>query len=233
MPHVQNPSIGAGAAALLVSTVVLTRAQILALSATPVDVVPAPGPGKLINVLGYAVVLLFGSVQYQCSSDILFAFYDNATQNQVQSNTISGVVTGAADANGYISGAVTGNAPNAPANTNAAIAFQANATYNVGPISTTTLGAGGLGYAANDTGTITTGNGDATYTVLTVGAGGAVLTYSITAPGTLYATGAGQATATGGAQPGIGVGFTVNVTAVATGNGTLKIVTYYQIIPVP
>jgi hypothetical protein len=69
--------------------------------------------------------------------------------------------------------------------------------------------------------------------VLTVGAGGAVLTYQITFAGSGYAVGNGQATATGGAQPGVGVGFTVNVTAVATGDGTLKVVTYYQIIPVP
>ena len=73
-----------------------------------------------------------------------------------------------------------------------------------------TLGAAGTGYAVNDTGTITTGGGNATYKITAV-SGGAVTTFTITAPGTGYSTGNGQATATGGAQPGSGSGFTVNI----------------------
>ena len=82
-----------------------------------------------------------------------------------------------------------------------------------GPITASTLGAGGSGYVVGDTGTVATGNGDATYVVDTL-SGSAVATYTITAPGTGYSVGTGQATAVGGAQPGVGTGFTINVTAI-------------------
>jgi hypothetical protein len=118
------------------------------------------------------------------------------------------------------------------ANTALVLATDAT-TYSNGPILTASLGAGGTGYAANDTGTITTGTGDATYKVLTVGALGAVLTFQITGGGTAYAPANGVATATGGAQPGVGINLTVNITTVTPGDGTLKVITYYQIIPVP
>jgi hypothetical protein len=86
-----------------------------------------------------------------------------------------------------------------------------------GIISAAGITAAGAGYAINDTGTITTGNKNATYKVLTVSAG-AVATFSITFGGSGYAIATGQATAVGGAQPGAGSGFTVNVTAITSGD---------------
>lgn len=86
-----------------------------------------------------------------------------------------------------------------------------------GIILTAGITAAGSGYAANDTGTITTGNGNATYKVLTVSTG-AVATFSITFGGSGYSIATGQATAVGGAQPGSGTGFTVNVTAIESGD---------------
>jgi hypothetical protein len=86
-----------------------------------------------------------------------------------------------------------------------------------GIILTAGITAAGTGYAANDTGTITTGNKNATYKVLTVSTG-AVATFSITSGGSGYAIATGQATAVGGAQPGVGTGFTVNVTAIESGD---------------
>jgi len=127
---------------------------------------------------------------------------------------------------------VTGTISSISDNVNQPLLLFGN-NYNFGPIVTATLGAGGAGYVANDTGTITFGANDATYKVLTVGAGGAVLTFQITFAGNNYQVANGLATVDGGAQPGVGVGFTVNITAVQTGDGTLKVVTYYQIIPVP
>jgi hypothetical protein len=233
MPDVRNPSIGAGATDLLTTTTTLTRAQILALFTTQIVLVPSPGPGKLINVLGVAAVLNFGTVAYNAMTDDIDVLYDNADFDSLINPSIVGLVTNPASSNAYVPGLVVADPSNVTGNANAAIVLNADATYNAGPVVTTTLGAGGAGYAANDTGTISTGNNDATYKVLTVGAGGAVLTYQITAPGTKYSVGNGQATAVGGAQPGVGAGFTVNITAVQTGDGTLKVVTYYQIIPVP
>jgi len=58
-------------------------------------------------------------------------------------------------------------------------------------------------------GTVTGGNGDATYEVDTVDSGGAVLTYHLTAAGTGYGTVNGNATAT---TSGTGNGaFTIDI----------------------
>jgi hypothetical protein len=58
---------------------------------------------------------------------------------------------------------------------------------------TITGGHAGLLYAIGDTGLISTGDGFAQYKVLTIGAGGAVATVSVSG-GNYYSTGAGQAT---------------------------------------
>ena len=86
-----------------------------------------------------------------------------------------------------------------------------------GAIATTSLGFGGIGYAVNDTGIVLDGSGTrATYTVNTVDGAGAVLTYTMSAAGTGYLPANGMDTATGGAQPGVGTGFTINVLTVTT-----------------
>jgi hypothetical protein len=73
---------------------------------------------------------------------------------------------------------------------------------------------GGLGYLVGDTGTIDTGKVQAFYTVNTVDGSGAVLTYTISPSGAGYATGTTISTTPGAAQPGIGSGFYVDITAV-------------------
>jgi hypothetical protein len=84
-------------------------------------------------------------------------------------------------------------------------------------ISTATLNSGGTGYAVNDTGTIVqSGGSGATYIVNSVSSG-AVVTFTITSGGTGYSTATGVLTAKGGAQPGAGSGFTVNITALGVG----------------
>lgn len=84
-----------------------------------------------------------------------------------------------------------------------------------GGVSTSTIAAAGLGYFIGDTGILIAGDNTATYTVNTVSGTGAVLTYTISAAGTGYAVGNNITTAVGGAQPGVGAGFTVNVTAIS------------------
>jgi hypothetical protein len=233
MPVIQNPGLGAGQQALLVATVNLTAAQIKTLDSVPVQLVPAPGAGKLLVPLFFVPVFSFGTRPYQFAtggSDTLHVFWEpigNTTQVGY-SNMIVGLASAFA-----IQSAFFDTTDIFPGPDNESLALVSLSAYTNGAIATATLGAGGAGYVANDTGTITTGSGDATYKVLTVGGGGAVLTLSITGAGTSYAVGNGQATAPGGAQPGAGAGFTVNVTAVTQGDGTLKVTTYYQIIPVP
>ena len=233
MPIVQNPSLGGNQAAMLTTTTHLTAAQIQTLNSTPVDVVPAPGAGKIIAVLGMAFVLHAGADAYHsASSDTLFGQYDG-TDNDLVIPEVKNLITNALSGFDYESGSCQAPGDLLPGDDAEAVQIQSGQNYDLGPIVTAALGAGGLGYAIGDTGIINFNSADATYEVLTVGAGGAVETFSITGPGTAYATGNGVATATGGAQPGVGVGFTVNITAVQLGNGTLKVVTYYQIIPVP
>jgi hypothetical protein len=82
-----------------------------------------------------------------------------------------------------------------------------------GSITVSSLSAGGAGYAVGDTGSVTGGNGDATYQVDSIGGGGAVLTYHLTASGSNYQSGV-LTTATGGAQPGAGAGLTISVTVI-------------------
>jgi hypothetical protein len=233
MPLVQNPSLGGSQVATLSTTTVLNSAQILACNTVPVNLIPAPGAGKIIVVFGAMMVYSFGAHAYVTSgADELDLFFNNPQQDEVTQPFMS-LLTGPNSRYLYLGGNAGG--PGLPADdVNTAVAVGNFATgFAFGPIVTATLGAGGLGYAANDTGTITNGANDATYKVLTVGAGGAVLTFQITGAGTACTVANGNATVDGGAQPGVGVGFTVNITAVQTGDGTLKVVTYYQIIPVP
>ena len=233
MPRVQNPSIGSGASALLEQTVALTSAQILALTTTTITLVAAPGAGKVIIPLQIASVFTFGTLPYlSADGGSLGIQYAGGTYQNIN-GSVPGVIGALADTL-YYSAAFL-NTPQAilPGADNVAMTIKANLSIASGPIVTTTLGAGGLGYAVNDTGTILVQSGDATYKVLTVGAGGAVLTYQITGAGTSYDVQNAAATMTGGAQPGVGVGFTVNITAVNHGDGTLKVTTYYQVLAVP
>lgn len=70
--------------------------------------------------------------------------------------------------------------------------------------------AGGIGYAPGDTGTISGGDGTATYMVLDIGAGGTVLTVSASG-GTGYSTSKFNATM---ATSGAGTGLRLNIIAV-------------------
>ena len=100
-------------------------------------------------------------------------------------------------------------------------------TTTTGPISQCYLGTGGTGYAVGDTGTLnmTGASNDATYIVTSV-ASGVVTGFTLTGEGTLYpVTGDGHvepaSTATGGAQPGSGVGLTFNTVVLPAGTQTV------------
>lgn len=81
---------------------------------------------------------------------------------------------------------------------------------------TSSLGAAGTGYAANDTFTISAGDTNATGVVDTVGGGGAVTAYHLTSVGSNYAV-ATSPTSQSGAQPGVGTGLTINVLTLGGG----------------
>lgn len=96
-------------------------------------------------------------------------------------------------------------------------------TFHEGPISSTTLGNGGTGYAVGDTGYLKGVSTDATYLV-TGASGGIVTSYTISAAGTRYQVWTDTLTSRSGAQPGSGTGLLINVTAV-TGSVTFQVVT--------
>jgi hypothetical protein len=233
MPHVQNPSYGSGASPLLVSNITLTAAQLNALNTSPPTLIAAPGAGKLIVPFGFAQSVIFGTVALTTGVGTTFGpNYSGIATALIPNGTLFAPGQVFSSKFIYTPSAFSAVVALMPGADNTALVLNGADNFG-GAIATSSLGAGGTGYAMGDTGTITTGNGDATYEVLTVGALGAVLTYSITAPGTGYVTGAGQATATGGAQPGVGINFTINVNSIKLPDCTMRFVTYYQIIPVP
>jgi hypothetical protein len=81
-----------------------------------------------------------------------------------------------------------------------------------GVIATSALNAAGSGYAPGDTVAPAGGNGDAVLVIDTVDGGGGVLTFHLSADGTLYPTADGVPTY---ALTGAGNGFTVDITASA------------------
>lgn len=95
-----------------------------------------------------------------------------------------------------------------------------------GVISAASVSAGGLGYAPGDTGGTNNGDGNTTYTVLTVNGSGAVLTFSLdTLNGGSrgYLVGPNQGTFV---NTGSGDGnFTMNVTAIVSGIGPIATAT--------
>lgn len=84
-----------------------------------------------------------------------------------------------------------------------------DATYIITSVNAT---GHGTAYAPGDTGTVNTGNGDATYIINTVDGSGGVTGMHITTPGTNYLTALNVGTSTGGAQPGVGTGLTIDIT---------------------
>lgn len=113
-----------------------------------------------------------------------------------------------------------------------------DALTHVGNITSSTLNAGGLGYAPGDAFSILNDAVNATGAVDTVGAAGVVLTYHLVLQGAGFTSASGVATTTTGAGTGLtlditageGSGLTVDLT-VQPGDGTLTVTTWYVIAP--
>jgi hypothetical protein len=232
-----------------VARVALTSAQIKALDLTAVTLIPAPGANRAILVVGGSLEAIFGTRAY---APIGSGF--SITYGGIAPAVATDIVRAPdAGASALLTAAASVWAPFGTAAADlyslanflpAALALirsqavtlvaAAGAGYGNGPIATATIGAPGLGYALNDTGVIdpafAVSTGDATYLITSVGALGVVTGFTVSAPGTAYPVANGIATGTGGGQPGVGTGFTANVTSVAAGDGTLVATLYYAIV---
>ena len=222
---------------------IISAAQLHAWNTTPIEVAPAPGANRIIQLVSAHFSYRFGTVPFNApfsgsGTDKWTLSLDSAHPfvNDSAPGAVNGLVGAsqsfiwAATQFHYNSGPTTGAANYiAPANSvNKPLMLLGDNDLQAGQIATSTRDAGGTGYAVNDTGTIDpSNNGSATYKVLTLGASNAVATYQITAPGNGYlVANALDTDASGG-----GTGFKVNVTAVNKGDGQLITTVLYAIIP--
>ena len=222
---------------------IISAAQVRAWNTTPITIAPAPGVNRMIQGVSLAVQYKFGTYPFgTVDPNNLFTSYlayldvtHVTTQAALFAATSSTLVMQTAD---YVeqgvahtlltrdAGLPTGSTIADVVNKPLLLAGQAD--LQGGRIATSTLNAGGTGYAVNDTGTIDpSNNGSATYKVLTLGASDAVATYQITAPGNGYVVASGLETD----SSGIGTGFKVNVTGINKGDGQLITTVLYAVVP--
>ena len=197
----------------------LSAAQVVSLATTPITLVSAQGPGTLITPVFITVEYVPGTEIYpqNVALNLEWGATGAATVMFTQTGLTSLIAAGCP------ASVLDDTAENAPLNLVAATSLA------LGPVATSSLGAGGTLYSVNDTGLITGGgNADCAYKVLSVdGITGAVITYSITAAGTNYAPANGVTTT---ADAGTGSGLTINILTVTKGDGTLRVTTLYDVI---
>lgn len=223
---------GGGSGLLLTASVELTAAEVLALDSVPIQVVAAPGSGKAISVVKAVGVYTFVSRKFSKDpngSSTLLKIRWGASSATDETWTdlysaISGAISAASD---NVNATFLTDVPSADYD-NQPLSLASAHSLRFGPIATSTKNAGGTGYAPGDTGTVDgAGSADATYVIDTVDGGGAVLTYHLDASGTAYEDTIGVTTT---ASSGGGSGFTIDITDVAKGNGTLEITIYYVLL---
>lgn len=234
MPDVNNPGLGPGQIAPLQSVVVVPAASIITLNATPVVVVPAPDANHFIAVLNVVQLYNFNSQAFTTSgADTMSMKFAGLSAIKVVADNTA-FITAPLGGAFTVKAALQSGGGDVPSEVvGQAINLSAASSYNFGPINAIAVNTPGTGYAVNDTGTINGGTGDATYQVISIGAGGAVTGISVLSSGTRYATATAVTTTDGGSQPGVGTGLKVNINSVFTGDGSLKIITYYTLILVP
>lgn len=230
-----STSGGIRAGGLSVATLHVTAAQLSTLFSAPVTLVAAPGANTAIAVLGIEYETVAGNSVWAMNNAGLYyagnvaasmAINDGlGNMNLFGSTSLTSEVQRAA----FASPLTTDTAKVAD---KAVIVAERTANdVRSSTIVTTTLANGGAGYVIGDTGTIDTPTVGpvAAYVVDTVGALGIVLTYHVVAGAGLYDTANNPHTTTAaGAQPGVGTGLTLNITAIAVATGDLYVTAFYQ-----
>lgn len=203
----------------------ISAKQMRTLHTAPITIVPAPGAGKIISIIGaqfqyhrtadFAGAQFFGLAYSAVDNPngIVFAFGDgSAIQADLQASSPLVVLAGVSN---Y---AITVSVPD-----DTSLLFAATGVPAAfGPIEANEVSTTGAGYDVGDTGSLPGASADATYIVDTVDESGGVLTYTLTNPGTGYET-AIYETTNDGAQPGIGTGFSIHVTQSAFSGDQLAV----------
>lgn len=227
------------------SSVRLQAAELLTLFSAPTVLVPAPGAGFMVllhavsyewnpGVIAYAAIVgnTFGAIAY--NGDFTLAtvvknfFVEPDGLDGITPLLGYGVITSlpGVPTHGAIATALVENQP-------LMVTADIGDPSPVGPITTATLADGGTGYANGDTGTIAGSvlSGTAATYIVTGVALGVVTDFDVVTPGAAeYDTVSNPLTTTpGGAQPGGGSGFTVNVTAIPPADGDLYLTASYSI----
>lgn len=223
---------------VLVKARTFSGAQISTLFSAPSQLIPPPGPGRMLQVINVTVefALRPGSLPIGGNPALFYADGNPPTNANQLTNTGAPVLT---DPPAHLV---------ATLDTLSGLAFDpatvANLAVNVGivtadpgiagPIATTTIDTAGTGYAIGDTGHIVPSQfgPNATYRVDTVDIGtGAVLTYTITNPGTGFdGLGNPYHAVNSGAQPGIGINFALGVATIAPVAGVLAVTAAYNVV---
>lgn len=112
------------------STVNLTSAQIIAMNATPVSVLPAPGAGLALIIESILFEMTTTSTQFTGGGVVTFPYHGGAVATHAGSVPAATVTTTAGTTNTLLGGAVAANGTVVPANTgvdvtNATAAFAA------------------------------------------------------------------------------------------------------------
>lgn len=232
-----STSGGSGSGGLSVVTTHLTGAQIAQMFSSPHELIAAPGANRAVVMLGVEYETVAGVTSYLANDGGIYydgvaagALRIESTLNQLAMLGLN-VPTSQFSRNQDLNPeeTLTTVIANKAVNVTMPTADPARA----GAIVTSTLAAGGAGYVIGDTGTIDSPEYGAlaAYIVDTVGALGVVLTYHLTATGTGYDPSASPYNTTAaGAQPGIGTGLTLNVTAIPAPDGLLYVAAFYKTI---
>ncbi len=236
-----------GGGTLTLHTTTITPAQILTLFTVKVPVVPALGAGVVAFPVAGMVQFNYASTAYvgvnnpalipdlDPQLDITSATYglfclDNAFCEYGQDAIAALVPPRTNQNNSSLFASLAANRP--------LIFWDPNIGQNptlTGTITTSTLNAGGSGYAIGDTGTIngsqSPGTAPATYVINTVGLiTGDVLTYTITNHDPGYVVANAVATTNTAPQAGIGTGFKINITAIPAADSTIVVTSLYHAI---
>lgn len=217
----------------------LTASQLTHLFSSPLELLPAPGANLMIMPVEMYLQFFPGSNIYGDVSQgiqITYGSYDPGDNPDIVPNIPTNAqVSGLTVFDRFKMGdnLVFSNVANQPIN----LVYTAQDLL-FGITTSVSIANGGTLYAMGDTGAIEDASGanagnEATYTVLTVDGGGAILTFTLDTGGVLGQPGykAGQTyDDDAGSASGIGTGATWLVNTITQGNGTAKIFIAYRIL---